>query len=64
MAIQRLIAAIAKLEAKLYQIYLDEESSQFTAFAFDLGLFEYIVMPMGLQGAPGTFQEAMNEVFE
>ena len=45
-----------------YQIKLDEQSAKYTAFACDFGLFEYNVMPMGLQGAPGTFQEAVNEI--
>ena len=44
------------------QIYLDKESPQLSAFVCNLGLFDDIVMSMGLQGAPGTFQEFMNEV--
>ena len=45
-----------------FQIKLDPGSGKYTAFACELGLFEYRVMPMGLHGAPGTFQEVMNEI--
>ena len=47
-----------------YQIKLAANSRQYTAFACEFGLFEYVVMPMGLSNAPATFQEVMNEVLE
>jgi hypothetical protein len=47
-----------------YQIKMEINSCQYTAFACEFGLFEYVVMPMGLTNAPATFQEVMNEVLE
>ncbi|CCO34728.1 Retrotransposable element Tf2 155 kDa protein type 1 [Rhizoctonia solani AG-1 IB] len=35
-----------------------------TAFRTKYGLFETLVMPFGLAGAPGAFQAMMNEVFQ
>ncbi|CCO32327.1 hypothetical protein RSOLAG1IB_10967 [Rhizoctonia solani AG-1 IB] len=35
-----------------------------TAFHTKYGLFETLVMPFGLSGAPGAFQAMMNEVFQ
>ncbi|CCO34838.1 Retrotransposable element Tf2 155 kDa protein type 1 [Rhizoctonia solani AG-1 IB] len=35
-----------------------------TAFRTKYGLFETLVMPFGLSGAPGAFQAMMNEVFQ
>jgi hypothetical protein len=34
-----------------------------TAFRTRYGLYEYMVMPMGLTNAPATFQHAMNSIF-
>jgi hypothetical protein len=35
-----------------------------TAFRTKYGLFETLVMPFGLSGAPGAFQAMMNKVFQ
>ncbi|CEL62327.1 hypothetical protein RSOLAG1IB_10380 [Rhizoctonia solani AG-1 IB] len=35
-----------------------------TAFRTKYGLFETLVMPFGLSGAPGAFQAMMNEIFQ
>jgi hypothetical protein len=35
-----------------------------TAFCTKYGLFETLVMPFGLSGAPGAFQAMMNEIFQ
>ena len=45
-----------------WQVELDEESKQKTAFATHLGLHQWNVMPFGLMGAPGTFQKLMQTV--
>ncbi|CAJ0596627.1 unnamed protein product [Cylicocyclus nassatus] len=44
-----------------HQIPLEETHCERTAFACFLGAFEYIRMPMGLKGAPATFQRIMDE---
>ncbi|CAJ0589399.1 unnamed protein product [Cylicocyclus nassatus] len=44
-----------------HQIPLEEEHCERTAFACFLGAFEYIRMPMGLKGAPATFQRIMDD---
>ncbi|KAL6728867.1 hypothetical protein Aduo_010600 [Ancylostoma duodenale] len=43
-----------------HQIPLEETHCERTAFACFLGAFEYIRMPMGLKGAPATFQRIMD----
>ncbi|CAF1129296.1 unnamed protein product, partial [Brachionus calyciflorus] len=47
-----------------FQILMKPESRQLTAFTCEWGLFEYLVMPMGLTNAPATFQRAMNKVLK
>ncbi|EYC08294.1 hypothetical protein Y032_0067g95 [Ancylostoma ceylanicum] len=44
-----------------HQIPLEESHCERTAFACFLGAFEYIRMPMGLKGAPATFQRIMDD---
>jgi len=47
-----------------YQIELEESSKQFTAFACELGQFEYNRLAMGLTNECETFQKLMNEVLD
>jgi len=47
-----------------YQLPMHEDSIKYTAFNTLVGKFEFLVMPMGLQNAPGSFMRAMNKVFD
>ena len=51
------------LHSGFWQIRLAEQSSAMTAFRTRFGHFEYMVLPMGLCNAPGTFMHVMNSVF-
>jgi hypothetical protein len=46
-----------------YQVRMREQDVPKTGFATPFGYFEFKVMPMGLCGAPGTFQMLMDEAF-
>jgi hypothetical protein len=48
------------LRSGFHQILLKPGEEFKTAFQTHFGHFEFRVMPFGLTGAPGTFQEAMN----
>ena len=45
-----------------WQIPLAKEAQPKTAFTTPFGLFEFLVMPFGLHGAPATFQRCMDAV--
>ncbi|VDO99012.1 unnamed protein product [Heligmosomoides polygyrus] len=45
-----------------HQIPVEESHCERTAFACFLGSFEYFRMPMGLKGAPATFQRIMDDL--
>jgi hypothetical protein len=46
-----------------YQVRMRESDIQKTGFTTPMGNFEFKVVPMGLCGAPGTFQMLMDEAF-
>jgi hypothetical protein len=48
------------LRSGFHQIFLKPSEEFKTAFQTHFGQFEFRVMPFGLTGAPGTFQDAMN----
>ena len=45
-----------------WQVPVQEASRPLTAFATPYGLFQFRVMPFGLQGAPATFQRMMDQL--
>ena len=52
------------LKSGYWQVPMDETDREKTAFACHRGLFEFLVMPFGLSGAPPVFMELMNVVSE
>ena len=55
---------LLNLASGYWQVQLDEEARQKSAFIMYNGLFEFIRMPFGLSNAPATFQRVMQRVFE
>ena len=47
-----------------WQVPLSPEVKELTAFRTPYGMFQFTVMPFGLQGAPATFQRLMDKVLE
>ena len=50
------------LQSGFYQVVLDPQSRQYTAFRCHLGLWEFKRLPMGLRNSPTTFQRLMEAV--
>ena len=47
-----------------YQLPMCPDSAKYTAFNTIYGKYEFLVMPMGLQNAPGSFMRAMNKILD
>ena len=45
-----------------FQVGMDESSIKYTAFGTSSGLYEYLVMPMGLTSSGSTFSRLMTDV--
>ena len=52
------------LQSGYWQIEMDPEDHEKTAFASLSGLFQFCVMPFGLTNAPSTFERLMDRVFQ
>lgn len=47
-----------------WQVPLAQKDQPCTAFRTPQGLFQFVVMPFGFQGAPATFQRLMDHVLD
>ena len=50
------------MSAGFYQVPMDKDSQDYTAFSTPFGSFKWLRMPMGLTGSPNTFQSLMEHV--
>ena len=51
------------LASGYFQLPMHPDDCHKTAFITHLGLFEWLVLPMGLCNSPATFQHCMAQVF-
>jgi hypothetical protein len=52
------------LRSGYHQVFMHPDNVEKTAFHTHQGLFEFLVIPIGLTNAPATFQALMNEVLQ
>ena len=58
-----LVFSAIDLSSAYHQVRIKEGHKHKTAFLMPMGLFEYVVMSLGLTNAPATFQHLMNFTF-
>jgi hypothetical protein len=54
--------SLLDLASGFWQILMDKNDKEKTAFVINNGLYQFKVMPMGLTNAPLTFQRAMDKI--
>jgi len=52
------------IKSAYHQIPVEEESTKYTAFICEFGLFEYLSMPMGIKSAPAWFQRVIEDALK
>ena len=53
---------VIDLKSAFYQILLDKNSRQYTAFRISLGCFQYKRLPFGLPNAPSSMTSLISQV--
>ena len=54
--------SICDLTSAFYNVKMDPQSKQYTAFASPFGVFQYTRLPMGVRNGPSVFQRLIDKV--